>query len=214
MGLLQMQRLGVTLVLGHIVSLGGLGTSHAAPSNAAETGYVHGPPCNDLCKAYMAWSDRVMDSLHPSRHPSRVVVHHKKPDRPAHPASRPRQLGLMPFAEHRRRPEMALHAEDIPHVQTASPEPASIRARAFPADQVVTAEPADAGAATNDAPVTLPASVTSLVSTTPDSGTIVHFERGLDWRFVISLGLAFCSLFSLMAWGWLRRAAMRMNALR
>jgi hypothetical protein len=162
MGLLQkMQRLGVALALSHVVFLAGLGTSHAEPSNAAETAYVHGPPCNDLCKAYMAWSNRMMANLHPSRPQLRVLAHYKKPDRPAHHASDTRQVGVMPFAEHRRRPEMASHAEDIPHVQAESSEPAATGRRSFPADQVVTADTAYAGVATSDAPGVFPVSETS-----------------------------------------------------
>jgi hypothetical protein len=159
----------------------------------------------------MAWSNRMMANLHPSRPQSRVLAHDKKPDRPAHHASDTRQVGAMPFAEHRRRPEMASHAEDIPHAQVASSEPAPIGMRSFPADQVVTA---DAGVATNDTPVALPVSVTSLASAAPDSGTTVRFQGGIGWRYVISLLLGLCSVLSLMAWAWLRHTAVRINALR
>jgi hypothetical protein len=120
----------------------------------------------------------------------------------------------MPFAERRRRPEMASHAEDIPGAQAPSPEPAPIGGRFFSARQVLTAEPGDRGAASNGAPVALPVSATSFVSTMPDSGTAVHVQRILSWRYVISLLLGLCCVFSLMAWAWLRHTATRINALR
>jgi hypothetical protein len=57
MALLQSTMQGVGLVVALIcsLSLAGSSTAQAGRSNASETDYVNGLPCNDLRKAYMAW---------------------------------------------------------------------------------------------------------------------------------------------------------------
>ena len=39
-----------------LLFLGSIATSHAAPLDAPDTVYVDGQPCNNLCRAYLAWS--------------------------------------------------------------------------------------------------------------------------------------------------------------
>ena len=217
MGLLQstMQRLGVAVALIYALSLAGLSTSHAASSNVSETDYVDGPPCNDLCNAYMAWSDRVLAGSRPSQRQMRVVVPHKRPDRTVHRASGTRRLGLNVFAQLPRRSDAAPQSVETPHVPAAPSEPVQpITERLFPANGIVTAKRADAGVATNEPPESTLVWVTGLVSATPDTGTISHFARRLDGRFALSLALALCALLSLLSWGYLRRRMQTANTIR
>jgi hypothetical protein len=222
-GLLQstVQSLGAAGALICALSLAGPSTSHAAASNASGTD--NGPPCNDLCKAYMAWSDQVMARSRPSRPQTRVVPD-KRPDRTVHRASGTRQSGLNPFAQTPRRSDAAPRSVQTPHVtphvQAAPSEPVQpITERRFPADGIVTPRPAEAGVATNAPPGTTLVSVTGLVSATQDTGTqntstTSHSARGLDGRFALSLGLALCSLLSLLCWGVLRRRMPTANTFR
>src|ERR1700761_7787948 len=93
-------RPGAALVLVCMLSLAGLGPSYAAPTHAKIT--VDGQPCGQLCKAYLAWSDRVRAAsraLFQPRVPQRVAVHHKKPDRPARRAVATHRAGTDAFAQ-------------------------------------------------------------------------------------------------------------------
>jgi hypothetical protein len=207
MGLLRstVQSLGAAVVLIHALSLAGLGTSLAAASKVSGTGYVNGMPCNDLCKAYMAWSDQVMANSRRSQPQMRVVVPRKRPDRTVRRASGTRRLGPNLFAQLPRRSDAALQSVETPHVQAASPEPVPpITERLFPSDGIVTARPADAGVATNAFAETTPAPVTGLVAAAQYTNTASHFAPGLDERFALSVGLALCALLSLLSWVCLR----------
>ena len=217
MGLLQptMQRLGVAVALVYALSLAGSSTSHAASPNASKTDRSYGLPCNDLCKAYMVWSDQVMGRSRPSQPQKRVAAPRKRPDRTVHRASRTRQLGLSLFAQLPRRHDAAPQYVETPRVQAAPPEPVRpITTQLFPADGIVAARPADAGVATNASPETTLVSVTSLVSATQDTGATSHFARGLDGRFAVSLVLALCAMLSLLSWGYLRRRTQTANTIR
>jgi hypothetical protein len=214
MGLLRstVQSLGAAVVLIHALSLAGLGTSLAAASHVSGTGYVNGMPCNDLCKAYMAWSDQVMANSRRSQPQMRVVVPRKRlvvprkrPDRTVRRASGTRRLGPNLFAQLPRRSDAALQSVETPHVQVASPEPVPpITERLFPSDGIVTARPADAVVATNAFAETTPVPVTGLVAAAQDTNTASHFAPGLDGRFALSVGLALCALLSLLSWVCLR----------
>ena len=215
MGLLRstMQRLGVAVALIYALPLAGLSTSYAAQPNAAETSHVNGQTCGDLCKAYMAWSDRMMARFRPSQPQIPAVVPHKKPGRTIHPASAARQLDLSSFAQLRRGIEAAPRSPETPHVQAAPTEPVEpISERLFPADGVVTATPADAGAATNEPAESTLVSVGRLVFD-PDISSTSRFARG-DGLFAFALGLALCALFSLLAWVGFRRWTQTANTIR
>jgi hypothetical protein len=210
MALLQsmMKGAGPVLALIFTLSLAGLSTAQAARSNASEADYVNGLPCNDLCKAYIAWSDRVMAKSLPSRPQMRVVIDSKRPDRTVDRASGTRRSGSNLFAQLPQPSDAALQSVEAAHTQAAPSEPVQpIMRRLFPADGIVTAKPAGAGGATNAPPDTTFVSVTGFVSATQDTGMISHFARGLDGRFGVELGLALCALLSLLSWGWLRRKA-------
>ena len=188
--------------------LSGSSAAQAAQSNASETSYVNGLPCNDLCKAYMAWSDRVMARSLPSRPQLRVVADSKKPDRTVHRASGTRRSGSNSFAQLIEPSDTAPQSVETAHVQTARSEPVQPTTEgSFPAAGIVTAKPADAGGATNDSLEIGPVSATGFVSATRDTGMISHVARGLDGRFGVELGLALCAVLSLLSGWWLRRKA-------
>lgn len=231
MALLQsrVQKLRAAAALIFALSLAGFGTSQAAPSKAGPN-YVNGLPCNDLCKAYMAWWDQVLAKFRSPQRQARVVISHKKPDRTIHRASATRQLGLDGFAQLRRRSDDAappsMETPPMQPVSSAPVEPGT--ERIFAADGAVAAKPADAGVAANASLETAPVSVTGLVSVaqdipaqdilaqntamqdtatqntgTRDAGTAT--SPLLDGRFALSLALALCALLSLLSWILFRR---------
>ncbi|MGA7810643.1 hypothetical protein [Bradyrhizobium sp.] len=176
----------------------------------------------------MAWSDRVMGRLHPSQPQKQVLVHHEKPGGPIHRASRTRQPGLNLFAKLLRPSDAAPQSAETLQVQGASSEPVQpIAARLLSAGAIVNAKPADAAGATNQPPEPTLVSATSLASAAQDTaaqdtgtqgpgmqdtgmqatGATSWFGRGADGRFGASVGLALCTLFSLLSWGWFRRRA-------
>jgi hypothetical protein len=192
----------------YALSLAGSSTAQAAQSNASETSYVNGLPCNDLCTAYMAWSDRVMARSLPSHPQMRVVIDSKRPDRTVHRASGTRRSGSNSFAQLTEPSDAAPQYEEAAREQAAQPEQVQpITERFFPAAEIATAKPTDAGGATNDPPGTRPISATGFVSATQDTGTISQVVHGLDGRFGLELSLALCALLSLLSWWWLRRKA-------
>ena len=65
--------LGVIAALVCALSLAGLGASRASPPAPSPAAKADEPPCNSICKAYMAWSSRVAATMHPSR-PSRTTA--------------------------------------------------------------------------------------------------------------------------------------------
>jgi hypothetical protein len=225
------RRLGAAVALISALSLAGLATSQAAPSHVSRTVYVNGLPCNDLCKAYMAWSDQIMAKFRPQQRQARVVAPHKKPDRTVHHASGTRQSGLNGLAQLPRRHDAFPSSAETPHVQPVSSEPVQpITERIFATDGTMPTKPADAGVAANASLETTPVSATGLVSatqvfatqafatqvfspqdtgpqdtSTPDTGTTSRFTRDLDGRFALSLGLALCALLSLLSWACFRR---------
>jgi hypothetical protein len=210
MALLQsmMRGAGLAAALIYALSLAGSSTAQAARANASETNYVNGLPCNDLCKAYMAWSDRVMARSLPSQPQMRVVIDSKRPDRTVHRTSGTRRSGSNSFAQLTEPSDAALQSVDTTHVQAARSELVQpITEVFFPAAGIATAKPADAGGATNDSPGTRPVSTTGLVSATQAPSMISHVSRGLDGRFGVELVLALCALLSLLSWWWLRRKA-------
>jgi hypothetical protein len=208
------------------LSLAGPTTSQAAPSHVSRTVYVNGLPCNDLCKAYMAWSEQVIAKFRPQQHQTQVVVPHKKPDRTVHHASGTRQSSLNGFAQLPRRGDAKPSSAETPHVQPVSSEPVQpITERIFAADGTINAKPADAGVAANAPLQTTPVSVTGLVSATldtgpqddtptPDTGTTSRITRDFDGRFALSLGLALCALLSLLSWACFRRWTQTANMIR
>jgi hypothetical protein len=224
MGLLRstVRSLGAAAAIICVFSLAGLGTSHAASSKASDTSHANGLPCGDLCKAYKAWSHRVMATFHQPQARAQLVAH-KKPERTVHHASATNGLPLNVFAELPRRSEAAPQPveTETPQVQAAMPEPMQpFTQPPSSADAIVSPTPAVAGVATNASVETTPVLVADRVSapqdtasqdtvpqdTGQDASPANRFTFGLDGRFVLSLALALCALLSLLAWvcfrGW------------
>jgi hypothetical protein len=224
-----MQRLGVAVALVLALSLAGPSKSNAAPSNASETGYVNGLPCNNLCKAYMAWSDRVMgkssrppdqgvgtSSFPPPR--ARIAVRHRRPDRTVDRAAGTRHLDLNSFTQVIRRSDAAAKAAETPQV-TAAARPAPVNAiaeRRSPATGIATARPADAGSSTNEPPRTPLVSFIAPISATQDTSKTEEFARGHDGRLMAPLALTLCALLSLLylVWVWFGQSTQDVNRIR
>jgi len=234
-----MQRLGLAVAL----VLAGPSTSHAAPSNASGTGYLNGLPCNDLCKAYMAWSDRIMgrlSRLSPSSRPppssaqppkarieARIAVRRKRPDQSVDRAAATHHSDLSSLTQILRtqvlrRSNAAVQAAETPQVApqvTAAAPPAPINAiaeRPSAATGIATTRLADDGRATNEPPPTPLDPFIAPVSTTEDTSTTDESARGGDGRLVTSLGLTLCALLSLLylVWVWFRHNTQAANRIR
>lgn len=207
------QRLGVAAALAFMLSVAGPTASGAAPSNAS--GYANGLPCNDICKAYMAWSDRVMAKLRPSpqsRPKARMAIRPGKPDRTADRVSKTRRSDLNSFARVLRpsdTPAQAPQVAQTPQVTIAAPSGPveAIEQRLSPAARGANARFAEANDASNEPPERTLVSLTAPVSATQDpqdTGTTDDVAHGSDWLLRASLGLAICALLSLLYWGWSR----------
>jgi len=92
--------LGVIAFLIGALSLAGLGASRARPSTPSPSVYADEPPCNSVCKAYLAWSSRVTATLPPSRPSKTTADLHRRPlQRVARHVPRLRPRGLNSFAQ-------------------------------------------------------------------------------------------------------------------
>jgi hypothetical protein len=216
MGRLQslVQRLGVAVALVSALSLAS--ASEAAPTNASKTDHVDGLPCNGLCKAYIAWSDRMMAKFHP--HPpqrppeERIAAHPKKPERTLHRASGTRRSALRSFAQFHGRSDAGAQAADMPQVEAAAPsDPFKPTAeRLFQADGNATAGLAGAGSATDEIPEATPVSLTGTapISAMQAPGAEGPVAGGPDLRFMLSLilALSICTLLVLLYRGRSRRS--------
>lgn len=179
-------------------------------------------PCNDFCKAYLAWSDRVSAMFHPSRPVARTAVHHgKPPDRMVHPrASKTRQPRLNSFAQFPVRSDATPPSAETSQAEAAPSRPVDRIVDRFPAaDGFVTARLAGTGLAgtgiaTNDAAESTVASATDAIPATQDTGTIDDTAGGLDVRFAVSLFLGLCALSALGFWGWSRGRTQTANAIQ
>src|SRR4051812_43150317 len=174
------------------LSLAGLSTSHAAPPTVSGPDDVGGQPCNDVCKAYLAWSDGVSTKLRPSPPAAQTAVHDRKPAgrMTDHRASKPRPPGLNAFAQLPvRRDAAALSARTVQAV-VAPPRAADEIAERFPPTAgFVTALLASTAGATNDAQESTVVSVTDAIAATQGTNTIVDSTGALDLRFAILLCL-------------------------
>ncbi len=212
-----MQTLGATAALICALSLAGPSTSQAAPSNLSGTDYVSRQPCNDFCKAYLAWSDRVSAIFHPSRPVARTAVRHKKPagrmvlDR----APKTRPPSLSSFAQFPVRSDATPQSAETSQAEVALSRPAERIADRFPAaDGFVTARLAGTGSATNDAPESTVVSATDAILATQDTGTMDDSTGGLNTRFAVSLLLALCALSALVFWAWSRGRTQTASAIQ
>jgi hypothetical protein len=191
--------------------LAGLSASHAAPSNGSGTDDVGQLPCNDVCKAYLGWSDRTSAMLHPSGPVAQSAVQHGKPAGRMiqHPASRTRQPNLDSFAQFPVRNDAAPQSAETSQAEMA---PSRITDR-FPAAGGIIAATLT-GSATNEAPASPVVSAASAIPATQGTRAISDTGGGLNRRFAASLLLALCTLLALGLWGWLGGSTQTASASR
>jgi len=220
-----MQTFGAAAALVYALSLAGLSPSHATPSNLSGTDYVSRQPCNAVCKAYLAWSNRVSAMFHRSRPAAQTAVHHGKPATRMvhHHAPKTRQPSLNSFAQFPVRSdptpqsaetsqgaETSQAEETSQAAETSQAEDAPSRPvdptadRAPAADGFATARLAGTGSATNDAHESTVVSATDAIPATQGTSKIDDTAGGLDMRFAVPLFLALCTLSALLLWGRFR----------
>jgi len=202
-----MQTLGAALALVCALSLAGLSPSHAVPSNLSGTDDVGRQPCNRVCKAYLAWSDRVSAMFHPSRPGAQTAVHRRKPAdwMVHHRTPKTRQPGSNSFAQFPVRSDATPQSAETSQAEDAPSRPADPIADRVPAaDGLVTANLAGIGSATNDAPESAVVSATDTIPATQDTSKIDDAAGRQNIRLAVLLLLALCTLSALVLWGWFR----------
>jgi len=204
-----LQRFVLAVLVVHAVSLAGLGLSHAATANSSAGDLVNGMPCNDPCKAYMAWSDRMLARFalpRPQEHAQpRTAAHPKKPERTAHHATATRRPNLNSLAQLPRQSGEASQPGELREVEMASSQPASpITDRLFQANGDITEQRIEANSATAALADPMPISVAETASATRQPVTAARATSRSAMRLQISLLLAFCALLAFGSWGWIR----------
>jgi hypothetical protein len=202
-----MQTLGAAAALICALSVAGPSPSRAVPSSLSETDHISRPPCNRVCKAYLAWSDRVSAMFHRSRPVAHTAFHHgTAAGRIAHHhAPETRQPRLNSFAQFPVRSDATPQAAETSPAEDAPSRPVDPIADRVPgADGVVTASLAGSGSATNDAPEGAVVSATDAIPATQGTGKIDNTAGRRNIRFALPLLLALCTLSALVLWGWIR----------
>lgn len=206
-----LQTLGGTAFLICALSLAGLGSSHAGPSNSSESVGVSGEPCNDICRAYMTWSYRVSAMFRPSQPLEKHAAHHGRPPRTmVRYGSRTRQPALNSFA---RLPEQSDATPQSAETRQPAQTPQAEVAPSPPIDRIagflatgksMTARRAGTDSATNDAAESTVVAVADTIPATQATGTVRASAIGPDMRLAASLLLALCTLATLVFWWWFR----------
>jgi len=201
-----MQTLGAIAALLSALSLAGPSTSHATESTMSGTDDAGAPPCNDVCKAYMAWSDRVSAKLHPSSPEAQSAVSDGKPagQMVRHRAAQARQPGLNSFAQFPVRRDATPQSAETAQAVVAPSRSVDGIADRFPTTAgFVSALLAGTAGATNEAPDSTVVPVTDTIPATRETSTIDAPAGGVDMQFLVSLFLALI-LSALVFWVWLR----------
>jgi hypothetical protein len=218
-----MQPLGAIAALICALGLALPGASHAAPPDGPGTDDVSAQPCNDVCKAYMAWSDRVAAKLHPSSTVAQTTAQDGKPagQMVHHHAAKSRQPSLNSFARLPVRRDATAQSAETAQAVVAPSRPVDGITDRFPTTAgFVSALLAGAAGAANDAPDSPIVSVTEVTPATRAGGaidatsTIDATVRGPDMQFAVSLCLALCLLAALVVWGWSRARTQTPRVLR
>src|SRR4051812_16098667 len=195
--------LGVSAALTCALTFAAPRPALAAPTNAS-TDTVDGVPCNSLCQAYMAWSNRIMAASRPrpSAQPQRTAAHPKMPERPRPHAPEAHHAALTTSAQLPRRRVAAPRPTENPRSQTAAlSDPLSpLAQRPLPTDATVTASLASAAAAATALPETTPVALTVPVSAMQARDAGSPAASGLDLQFALSLvfALSLCAFLVLM----------------
>jgi hypothetical protein len=212
----RMQPLVAAMLAAFALSLVGLSPSHAAAASSSRTDVVNGMPCNDLCKAYMAWSDRMKAQFSVSRpqpHAQlRTAAHTKRPERTAHHMAATRRSGLNSFAQLPGRSDPPPQSAEPAQAETAPSQPTGVIADGFsPPDGALAERRADAA---TEFPETMPIDAADPRAATPEpvaSGRIVGRPA---MQLPLSLILALCALLAFGSWGWIRGRTRDASALR
>jgi len=201
-----MQTLGAIAALLSALSLAGPSTSHAAESTMSGTDDTGTPPCNDVCKAYMAWSDGVSAKLHPSSPVAQAAVHDGRPagQMVRRRVSGTRQPGLNSFAQLPGRRDATPRSAETAQAVVASSRPLDGIADRFPTTAgFVSALLAGTAGASNEAPDSTVVPVSDTIPATRGGTGIDAPAGGVDMQFVVSLFLALI-LSGLVVCVWLR----------
>jgi len=202
-----MPALGAIAALICALSLAGLGTSHAAGSTKSGTDDAGRQACNDVCKAYMAWSDRISAKLRPLPPVAQTAVHDGKPagQTVPHRASKSRQQGLNSFAQLPVRRDATAQSAETAQAEVAPSRPLDGIADRFPTTAgFVTALLASTAGASNEAPDSTVVSVTDATPAARGTSSIDTTAGGPDMQFLVSLCLALCILSAFVVRGWFR----------
>ena len=209
----MMLALGATAAVICALSLAGPSPSHAAPPDMPGTDDAGAQPCNEACKAYMAWSDRVSARFHPSQPVAQSAAHDAKPAGQVvvrHRATQARQPSLNSFAQFPVRRAATAQSAETAQAAVAPSRPVDGIADRFPTTAgFVSAILASTAGAPSDAPESAAVSVTDVLPATGGASTIDATTGGLDIQFAVSLFLTLCILSGLMVWGWSRVRAIR-----
>jgi len=167
---------------------------------------VNGLPCNDVCKAYLAWSDRVSSMFRPLQPVAQAAV---RPAKPAgsiarRRAAKPRQPSLNSFAQFPVRSDATPQSAETAQAEVAPSRPVDGIAERFPAAAgFVAAILAGTGSGTTDAPestvVAAPDAIPSIRAATTNDDT----AGGLNLWFALSL-ILLSMLSALVLRGWSR----------
>jgi hypothetical protein len=186
---------------------------YAAASTVSGTDDASQQPCNDVCRAYMAWSDRVSAQLRPSSPVAQTAVPDGKPaGQMVHRrASRTRQPSLNSFAQFPVRRSATAQSAETAQAVVGPSRPLDGIADRFPTTAgFVTALLAGPAGATNEAPDSTVVPVADAIPATQGTSTTDATAGGVDMQFLVSLFLALCILSALVFWGWGRtRRAIR-----
>ncbi|WP_316227065.1 hypothetical protein [Bradyrhizobium sp. SZCCHNS3052] len=209
---LTSSRLGAAAALVSVICIAAPGAAQAGSANGD---MVNGQYCNDLCKAYMAWSDRMLAVTQPasySRPQVRVAVPQsmtpkkmdkaEKPDRMAQHGPKPhRPANLNSFAQLPSGTQAAQSSmEPPPSDLAASDAPAT--GRLFAADPLPHSAIADMRRATDAAGLRL------VSMTEPGMAPVTVGEAGGSPRSKMPsmwIMLAAAALLAYFGHGWLKR---------
>ncbi len=182
--------------------------------NISDTEIVNGQPCNDYCKAYLAWSDRVRTMIQPSQARSQVNVAQsqkkidrpEKPERVAHQQPKPRRQPLNSFAQLPAGSHLARAAMDAPQPDAMAAEPAGTGMGRLSGEGMMPPTLADFRGSMAE-PDTRRVAMTETASA--DEPRTVGAARAFNAPStrLISFLLALGALLAYFAWGWLKQRA-------
>lgn len=212
------QLLVATALLTCALSLGAtVAGARAAPGRTT----VNGMPCNDLCRAYLAWSDRMMAKFLPPRPqaravspsqaqnqaPAKTAVRDRKPERALHHATAPRKPGFTAFAQLPHAGVATQRTIDVASADGTAETPVDQTARRSP--------PAEAGHSETTAAATEFPETSAVVPPQPASAataSTTEIAAEQETRFPVSLALSLSAFVAFLAWGWFRDRTAAANA--